>query len=274
MRYDLHVHTNLSDCAKREATPEPYIALAEKHGQTVLGFADHCWATGVEGASSWYKKQPYTRLSERRKALGDYLDAHPTDVHVLIGAEGEYANFLLGVDDEAAAYTDYIIIPHDHVHMKGFVIPDGYNHAEVAKFLLDSFEAICKHPRRDLFVGLCHPLVPCCHPWEYKNEVYRHITDAQIADALDAAKEAGIWLELNVSEFAAVPADEWKNYEYTRFLRAAKENGNLLYRGSDAHSHEAYERNHALCEQVDAFLGVCDDDFAAAEQAAMGIRRK
>ena len=274
MRYDLHVHTNLSDCARRDATPEPYIALAEKLGQTVIGFADHAWASGVDGASPWYKKQPYDRLAERRQALNSYLAEHPTDVHVLIGAEGEYANFLLGADDDAAALTDYIIIPHDHVHMKGFVIPDGYNHAQVASFLLDSFESLCKHPRRDLFVGLCHPLVPCCHPWEYKNEVYRFITDAQISDALDAAIEAGIWLELNVSEFASVPEERWQSYEYTRFIRAAKEKGALLFRGSDAHGHEAYEKYHAAADRIDAFFGLTDEDFAPVEQAVLGIRRK
>ena len=274
MRYDLHVHTNLSDCAQREAYPEPFIAIAEKLGQSVLGFADHSWAKGVEGASPWYKKQPFDRLIERRESLNRYLDEHPTDVNVLIGAEGEYANFLLGVDEDAAAVTDYIIIPHDHVHMKGFVIPDGYNHAEVAKFLLDSFESLCVHPKRDLFVGLCHPLVPCCHPWEYKNEVYRHITDAQIHDALCAAKKAGIWLELNVSEFAGVPENEWHNYEYARFFHAAKENGNLLYRGSDAHGHAAYENYLGIADRIDAFLGLCDDDFAAVEQMALAIKRK
>ncbi|MBQ3154604.1 MAG: hypothetical protein IJB88_05175, partial [Clostridia bacterium] len=85
MRYDLHVHTNLSDCAQREAYPEPFIAIAEKLGQSVLGFADHSWAKGVEGASPWYKKQPFDRLIERRESLNRYLDEHPTDVNVLIG---------------------------------------------------------------------------------------------------------------------------------------------------------------------------------------------
>ena len=69
MRYDLHVHTNLSDCAQREAYPEPFIAIAEKLGQSVLGFADHSWAKGVEGASPSYKKQPFDRLIERRESL-------------------------------------------------------------------------------------------------------------------------------------------------------------------------------------------------------------
>lgn len=266
MRYDLHVHTNLSECARRDAFPEAYIGIATEKKQTVLGFSDHCWAAGVEGASPWYKKQPYTRLIERKAYLKRYLAEHPTDVRVLVGAEGEFANFLLGIDDEAAAIADYIIVPHDHVHMKGFVIPDGYNASQVAKYLLDSFEALCKHPRRDLFMALCHPMIPCCQPWEYKNEVYSHITDRQLEDALHAAKEAGLWVELNLSEFVSVPEQEWQNYEYTRFFRAAKSVGNILCWGSDSHSHDAYAARIDIAPRIMKLLGLEESDFDEAEQ--------
>lgn len=265
MTYDLHVHTDLSDCAKRDAFPQKYIALAEARGQSILGFSDHCWAEGVAGASPWYQKQPYSRLAARRKELETFLTEHPTDLRVLIGAEGEYANFLLGLDEDAAAYTDYILIPHDHVHMKGFVIPDGYQAKQVAKFLLDSFELLCKHPQRNLFTALCHPMTPCCHPQEYRNEVYRYLTDAQLEDALHGAKEAGLWIELNVSEFACVPKEELKNDAYLRFFAAAKRVGNLLYWGSDAHSPESYEKLHALAPAVMDAVGLTEDDFAKVE---------
>ena len=266
MTYDLHVHTPLSDCADRQAFFHRYIPLAEELGQTVLGFADHSWAEGVAGASSWYQKQPFSRLAKQKQELCDYLEQNPTTVKVLQGAEGEFANFLLGIDGEAAAYADYIIVPHDHIHMKGFVIPmDRYHEEGVAKFLLESFEALCKHPERDLFVGLCHPMVPCCHPWEFKNAVYKHITDRQLEDALIAAKEAGVWLELNLSEFACVPVEEWENYEYVRFFRIAKQVGNTLFWGSDAHKPENYVARHAIAKDVLALTGLTEEDFSTAE---------
>ena len=108
MTYDLHVHTHLSSCADRQAFFHRYIPLAEKLGQTVLGFADHSWAEGVAGGSPWYQRQPYARLKEQKRALEAYLEEHPTSVKVLQGAEGEYANFLLGLDEAAAEYAEVI----------------------------------------------------------------------------------------------------------------------------------------------------------------------
>lgn len=266
MRYDLHVHTNLSDCAKRDAFPEKYIAKAIERKQTVLGFSDHSWAEGIAGASPWYQKQPYTRLKARKEQLNAYLDEHPTEMRVMVGAEGEFANFLLGIDEEAAEIADYIIVPHDHVQMKDFVISDGYSAEQVAKFLLESFDSLCKHPKRELFTALCHPMIPCCHPWEYKNEVYRYLTDRQLEDALCGAKEAGLWIELNLSEFACVPTEELRNYEYIRFFGAAKRIGNILYWGSDAHSPEAYDARHDFAPTVMELLGLTAADFAEAER--------
>ena len=270
MRYDLHVHTHLSDCASREAFFPLYIKAAEENRQTLLGFADHSWASGVEGATPWYRKQPFERLAEQKKQLTDYLAEHPSPVKVLQGAEGEFANFLLGIDEEAAQYADYIIVPHDHVHMKGFVIPEEQTAPkEMALFLLKSFEALCKHPKRDLFVGLCHPMVPCCMPWQFKNEVYRYLTDPQLKDALTAAKEAGVWIELNLSEFACVPPEELENYEYIRFFRIAKEVGNTLYWGSDAHAPRTYRERLPFAARVLEVTGLTEDLFDEAEKAML-----
>ncbi len=270
MRYDLHVHTHLSDCADKTAFFHRYIPLAEEMGQTVLGFADHSWAEGVMGASPWYQKQPYSRLTAQKQELQAYLEQNPTSVTVLQGAEGEYANFLLGLDEEAASCADYIIIPHDHVHMKDFVIPaERYSEEGVAKFLLESFEALCKHSRRELFVGLCHPMVPCCHPWQFKNAVYKHISDTQLEDALRGAKEAGLWLELNLSEFADVPREEWQQYEYLRFFHTAKRVGNTMFWGSDAHCPENYVKRHQIAGEILSLTGLTEADFLAAEKAIL-----
>lgn len=266
MRYDLHVHTNLSDCAARDAFFEQYLAIAEEKHQTLLGFSDHSWSERIPGATPFYQKQPYSRLKARKEELDAYLQEHPTDVRVLVGAEGEFANFLLGLDEEAAEIADYIIVPHDHVHMKGFVVPDGLNAEQIASYLLKSFEALCKHPKRNLFTALCHPMIPCCHPWEYTNEVYRFLTDRQLEDALIGAKEAGLWIELNLCEFVSVPEAEWKNYEYVRFFRAAKKVGNILYYGSDSHAHKSYKQRIDAAPKVLELLGLTDADFAEAER--------
>lgn len=263
MRYDLHVHTYLSDCAERNAFAEDYIALAEAEGQSILGFSDHGWAEGVPGASPWYKSQGFRRIAEQRKALREKHSA----VRILQGAEGEFANFLLGVDEEAAELVDYILIPHDHVHMTGFVVPEGFEPpAKMACFLLDSFEAVCKHPKRGLITGLCHPLIPCCKPKEYQTEVLKEITDRQMEEVLSAARETDLLLELNTSLFSNLREEDFPAFEYIRFLALAKQNGNVLFWGSDAHSPKSYQKLHGIAPAILKAAGLTEDDFNEAER--------
>ena len=97
--YDLHTHTFLSDCAsKTEANPADYVKAAEQNGLTAIGFADHAWDSDIEGASPWYKKQPFERLNTTRELLKE----RETTIKVLFGAETEYANGVLGVGERAA----------------------------------------------------------------------------------------------------------------------------------------------------------------------------
>ncbi len=269
MKYDMHVHTYLSDCASRDAFADGYIKLAEEYGQSILGFADHAWAEGVPGVSEWYKPQTFSRLVKQKEEL----HAKSSSVKLLQGAEGEYANFLLGIDEDAAAIADYILIPHDHIHMSGFVVPVGYEPpAKMACFLLDSFEAICKHPKRNLITALCHPLIPCCKPTSYVNEVLKEITDAQMEEALTAAKETDMMLELNTSCFAKLQTEEdFKSYEYIRFVALAKEKGNVLYWGSDAHSHERYRYLHDIAPKILSYTGLTEEDFTEAERRMLQL---
>lgn len=268
MRYDLHVHTYLSDCAARDAYPEPFILEAEKRNQTILAFTDHSWDETVEGASPWYKPQTYRRLAEQRK----YLHGIPSPVKIIQGAEGEYANFLLGLGEDGAQYADFIAIPHDHVHMKGFVVPLEYDPPELmAKFLLDSMESLCKHPNRHLFMALCHPFNAICRTYEYQREVWKYITNSMVEEALDAAKEADLLLEFNLSSFQDMTVEEIADFPYTRFFHMAKENGNILYWGSDAHSIGAYRSLHDRADEIMKAAGLCESDFDEAEKRILAL---
>ena len=268
MKYDLHVHTYLSACAARDAFADGYIKEAEALGQSILGFADHAWAENVPGASEWYKPQGFKRLIAQKEEL----HKRSSSVKLLQGAEGEFANFLLGIDEDAAEIADYIIIPHDHVHMTDFVVPASFEPpVKMACFLLNSFEALCKHPKRGLFVALCHPMTACCRPFEYRQAVLKEISDAQMKEALDAAKEADLLLEFNMSNFCNVAKEDYPSYEYFRFYALAKENGNTLFWGSDAHSVESYKKLHAIAPDVMAAAGLLEADFSEAERRMLQV---
>lgn len=57
--HDFHIHTQLSLCAKDDATVENYIRSAKRLGLRKLGFANHMWDSAVPGALEWCQKQSF-----------------------------------------------------------------------------------------------------------------------------------------------------------------------------------------------------------------------
>ena len=235
MKYDLHVHTHLSSCAARDAFIKDYVAEAKRIGLGLIGFSDHAWDAGVPGCSEWYRPQGYERL-EARRAEAEGLDTGGLEVR--FGAEGEFARLVLGITDEAKRFVDYIIVPNSHTHMHGFVISarDAADPKKHADYLCESFIALCRHERRDLFCGIAHPMFPVASSEELREAVYANITDRQLEDCAKAAKKAGLFLEVNYSSFASIPPEKHGADCYFRFFRACVEQGCDFFTGSDTHS--------------------------------------
>jgi len=77
----------------------------------------------MPGWSDWYRKQMINYGLEARNAIP--LDT--CGMKVLIGAESEYAYFnnkSIGMSAETAKRFDYMLIPHTHMHMRGYVMQD------------------------------------------------------------------------------------------------------------------------------------------------------
>ena len=58
---------------------------------------------------------------------------------VLIGCETEYAHGTLGISEKKAETLDYVLVPHSHTHMNGFVLPDRLQYARKARRLSCTF---------------------------------------------------------------------------------------------------------------------------------------
>ena len=85
---DLHIHTNLSSCAKRDATFEGYVANAAKDGLTCLGFTDHLWDSArIPGVTGWYAPQNVEHVLQLKEKLPLEMDG----VRLLFGCETEFA---------------------------------------------------------------------------------------------------------------------------------------------------------------------------------------
>lgn len=123
IRHDIHTHTHLSSCSgDREATPKNFIKMAAELGHTAFGFSNHMWDEAVEGASSFYYKQGFTHILTEKDEIRSLDNC---GMKILFGAEVEYCGSTdtLALSSENAHLLDYVLIPHTHTHMDGFVIP-------------------------------------------------------------------------------------------------------------------------------------------------------
>jgi len=265
--YDLHTHTFLSDCAsKTNANPIDYVRVAKQNGLVAIGFTDHAWDSSIDGASPWYKKQPFERLRAARELLADD-EVNELGIKILFGAETEYAGGILGVSEKAANELDYIIVPHSHTHMRGYVLPNGWESPRKhAQYLVKSFFEVCTHPKRELFFGIAHPMFPCGLNLEEAEQVYSFISDTDMNEGLYAAKENGIFLELNTSCISKINEKNLKNSFYARFFNNAKKVGTSFFMGSDKHKVINYGEPDCFMKIKDyiKILGLEEADFKAA----------
>ena len=121
--HDVHTHTEISSCCSdRLATPENFIRAAAELGHTAFGFSNHLWDEAIAGESSFYHKQTFAHILPEKERI---LSLDPCGMKILFGAEVEYCGKTdtLAIKAENASVLDYVLVPHTHTHMEGFVIP-------------------------------------------------------------------------------------------------------------------------------------------------------
>lgn len=267
--FDIHVHTHLSACASRTAFLKDYVNQAAESGISLIGFADHSWDSAIPGASPWYQPQSYQRLAERRE---EAKRCFRPDVTVRLGAEGEFANELLGLGEDARALVDYVIIPHSHTHMKGFVLPAECDTPKKhALYLQKSFFALCEHPKKELVFGIAHPFFPVGESVEGMTEILSFISDSELVEAMTAARQAGLFAELNLSCFRHTSPENASDYFYTRVFLAAKEAGAPLFLGSDAHDVGTFKKLSDSRDSMIKGIGLSEDMFTAAKHRILTL---
>lgn len=257
--YDLHCHTKLSLCAARDSEMERFLEYADADGLEAIGFSDHAWDNGVGMPTDFYKAQNYERLYERAVPKG-----HKT--RAFLGAEGEYAQGVLGVRAETIDRLDYIIIPHSHTHMKQFVLPEGCEspHAH-GRYVFNSFVSLLNHPVASKIFGVAHPFSLCGKNAEETDEILSAITDEEFVYCGKLAKEKGIFLEMNASSVTIYPIDKAEESQYGRFFRNAQKGGAQFFMGSDNHSPVPHGKNKLfrLPDYMEAF-GLDEGNFTSA----------
>ena len=136
--HDVHIHNYLSSCSNDSgATVERYIEGARQLGLKLMGFANHTWDESIPfpAPSGFYSRQSMAFQMQIKAQI-------PQDVpgiKVLVGAETEYCGMydVLGMGKEAAEQLDFLLIPHTHVHMRGFVMPANPDFAVARRALAE-----------------------------------------------------------------------------------------------------------------------------------------
>ena len=248
---DLHIHTNLSSCAHRDATFEGYVANAAKDGLTCLGFTDHLWDSArIPGVTGWYAPQNVEHVLQLKEKLPREMDG----VRLLFGCETEFAyDGKLCLAEESFEHFDFVIVPHSHTHM-GVVAPRERvaDHKLHAEFIMETFMKLVTHPLAHKVLSAAHPFVPgTAHPTY--DDVQKFIPNSYLYEAFAAAKESGIAIEMNGSCLVYKAPELIPVCEYVRIYSIAKECGCKFTYGSDSHDCNGDRQ----LKVVEAFMDQC-----------------
>ncbi len=255
--HDLHIHTCLSPCSdSKEQTPETILDIQSKNGMKLLCLADHFWDSTApltgEFNNGW-RNNDYARNSS-------WLPLPQKDgVKFLFGCEADFNMYNdIGLTAETAEKFDFIVMPVNHLHMKGFTAPAGLvtmedYRAAYKKRLQILLDAPLPHEK----MGLAHLTCPLTYTQDHV-ALFASIEDSFWHETFAKAAKLGLGIELNMSPSGYSESD--LEEIILKPYRIAKEEGCRFYCGSDAHSPAGFEKFKANMELLIDRLALTEDD--------------
>ena len=242
---DLHVHTTLSPCAARDATPGAYIERAARQGITTLCFTDHYWDPLACKPMLWGSD-----VFDLREQI-----PQQSDVRVLLGCETEcIGQGRIGITPQTAAKLDFVLLSTGHFRAKGLTVPSHVTTLDQLRVFM--WEIMHDAIRADLGVptALAHPFFANGFH-EHNDELIAGFTDNDLHEIFSLAERYGVAVEVNgpTSVFGARNQDGW-SIAFTRVLKAAHRCGCTFTAGSDAHSVQQFD--HTRLERYLQYLGI------------------
>ena len=214
---DLHIHTNLSLCADKNATVESYIPAFHSAGITTCGIANHFWDEHIPGGQE-------------------------NGLRFLFGAEAEYSLALRGpaVTEETAEKLDFMLVPNSHTHI---TMPKEYyaDYQQHADFMYQAFMDILASPVSQWITAIAHPFEAVCCPYP-NEELLPLIGETRFCKAFELAAEKKIAMEINMSIFRESSIGQMEKSNFMQMFRLAKKCGCLFTFGSDSHDASAVSR--------------------------------
>ncbi len=212
-------------------TAENILANAAASGYDTVCFTNHLWDAAVEGASAWYAPQ---HIDHVRRLLPLPTAA---GVRVCFGCETEYCGHgKLGLTPEHFGLFDFVAIPLNHLHFRGFVSPERPLTAEeTACLLTERMEEIITLPLPFRKVGIAHLTTGLMYTQGRVRDVVKHMKQERVQRVFGFLAAQGSGIELNNQSFQYYDEDR---EELLALYRMAKAEGCLFYCASDAHRWE------------------------------------
>ncbi len=254
--HDLHLHTHLSLCSNDpDETPAAILEFAKANGYTALCATDHFWdSPAVPGASGWYLKQDLAHVRADAPLPVD------DNVHFHFGCETEWCGgAALGIAPEHYGEFDFIVVPPNHFHMKGFVRPLDVDTPEKAALLLvERLEGLLEHPLPWAKVGIAHLNCGLMFSEGDLGVVLRAVPEDRFRAAMRAFAERGAGIELNCGCFRGnkLHRPGYREEDELRLFRFAKDEGCRFYLASDAHHPKELEAVTDVGPSVVSALGL------------------
>ena len=228
--HDLHCHTCLSSCSgDPEQTPERLLAHARENGYTVQCVTDHLWDSAVPGASKWYAPQDIAHVKQNLPLPKD------DRVRMVFGCETEFCGGTkLGLAPEHYGEFDFIVIPPNHFHMKGFVRPESVDTEEkAAELLVERLEEISRLDLPWKKVGIAHITCGLIFREGDQYRVFRLADEKRFRAVMRRFADLGAGIEINTSSFK--PGWREQEDDALRLYRLAAGEGCRFYLATDAH---------------------------------------
>lgn len=214
VRYNTHIHTRFSGCAKPEMQIKDIVKTAEEAGLKLIALTDHDTADKPNIVAD-FRKQILSELEESK-------------VKVLVGAElsccgiGKFVN-----DISCDEQMDYKLYTMNHFHVRFWDQPEDKTPRGFAVQMLKMAESVVDLRQADCFAHPFH--AGYIHNFEDPHEVTRAYKDNELGDIMEKANNKQIAWELNTGAVMSDPEF------YHRYFQIGKEIGCVFNIGTDAH---------------------------------------
>ena len=227
-RYNLHVHTVFSLCAKAPAVLPAIVKAAEDAGLLGIALTDHY--NDDISADQYLRHTGFLRQEAKRLN---------TRVKIFFGAELSAYAPNLSLEDEAVRKSlDYRLYTANHFHLRFWGQPEEKTPKAYANYMLEIMRSFILNGRAHCFA---HPFIGrFIEIFEDKSLVTKALSDNDLGDIFCLAKEHSVAWEINSGAILGDPDFA------RRYWNIGRECALVFHYGTDAHLPENVDTAKSL----------------------------